>query len=208
LKLPVACGKIITMKRGLSIFALLLLAACIEVTDIGAYWDKGTVDKDLVGQWKQDAAQDPEIRAITIENNEYKIESLDDKSKGAKDYKPLLARTLTLGKYTFFMTEPVQEKDNPKHNNSNIWRYKLKGDTVTLYRLQPAAMSDYLQALKKKHPKEKDPQISIENHKTRNADKRYVAISRLDDTVAKILISVPDNAAYWEAAKIYARQRP
>ena len=99
------------MKNILVCLALLCLTACIPVDDFGSYWDKGTVDSALVGTWKNAEPKRGEVglARLTIHKDTYRIMSLAKKDR--KD-KPLFAKTLTAGRYTFFMFPPASLREN------------------------------------------------------------------------------------------------
>jgi hypothetical protein len=191
------------MRKWLPLFALLLLPACICVDDIGDYWKKGIMDKALGGTWKQEKQTDPEIWAISVHAGEYRIDALNDKTKNAKGYKPYLARTLKIGSYTFFMTDPASMDARPDAKASNLWRYTAAKDKLTLYALRGAPMEDFL---KKAYREKKNKNIEVQGQGGK-PDQAYVKIWKLDEKVFRLLAQVPDNETYWAPGKEYKRVR-
>ena len=175
------------MKKLLICLALLCLTACIPVDDFGAYWDKGTVDTALVGTWKNVKPKKDDVgpARLTVRNGAYRITSMA--KKDAKD-KPLFAKTLTAGSYTFFMAS----SDENGKTERDLVRYSLKDGRLTEYTLEVKPVETWL---KWRHPQVRNfeavackPKCLFEQ----------VKIRTLTDDVVRILSEIPDTAEYWQ----------
>lgn len=176
------------MKKFTLCIAVLCLSACIPVADFGAYWEKGTVDPALLGQWTDASKEGGKVSMeVTDDKGSYRIESREPEDRAQKDYQPSSARTLTDGPYTFLMfidnknkREGAPEKD--------LVRYDFKEGVLTEFDLNDDAAGKFL---KEKYPKAKN--ITAPKSETGN-----VEIKILDDETYEILAAIPDTEEYWK----------
>ena len=174
------------MKSFALVLAVLALASCIPVDDLGNYWDNGVVDKALIGVWRPDAefkAQSEEKDFVIAKSGDkYRMDSLNDKEKSEPGYKPTYAKTLKAGPYSFFMVGPRQ---------GDLIRYKMSGDVIEVYSLNAKAAGALL--------KERYPDVkNIETHPENDRAYEDVQIKLLDDGVFKFLSEIPDTEAFWK----------
>jgi len=189
------------MRNLLLCLSVVLLASCIPVEDYGPYWKKGVVDPALLGVWQKvpvpDADDRRESRSIKSPANDgvrvtagkgsYRIDTLDEKERQEKDYRPLIARTLKDGPYTFLMAN-----DGP---NPDFIRYVLKDGTAAQYRLEGAPMG---RLLKEKYPHAKN--IGT------NCKWAPLCIRKFDAEVYAILAAIPDTPEYWTLESRFRRR--
>lgn len=174
------------MKKFLVALALLCLTSCIPVDDFGTYWDKGTVDSALVGTWTGVRHKDGIGPAhIAVVKGVYRITSLA--KKDAKD-KPLYARTLTAGRYTFFMAS----SDTGGKTERDLVRYTLKDGRLTEYSLEVRPVEAWL---KWRHPQAKNLEAVSCKPKCLY---EQVKIRTLTADVVNILSEIPDTKEYWQ----------
>lgn len=175
------------MKKILVCLTLLCLTACIPVDDFGSFWDKGTVDAALAGTWKNDHAQKgaPVQARVKIQKGVYIIRSLS--KKDAKD-KPLFAKTLTAGRYTFFMAA----SDAQGKTERDLVRYKVANGTLTEYALDVKPVEKWLGW---RHPQAKNFEAVACKP---NCMFEEVRVRVLTDDVIRILSEIPDTAEYWK----------
>jgi hypothetical protein len=79
------------VKHAIVLAVLLCLAACINVDDFGQYRNRGSIDRSLVGEWKQVATTSDQTRSrgygiggvmrIAIKGDAYELTSFDDTGK-------------------------------------------------------------------------------------------------------------------------------
>jgi hypothetical protein len=175
--------------------ALLCSAACIPVDDFGPYWNRASIDRRLVGEWKQvpmAPGQTPgdgfgigEVMRIAIKGDAYELTPLDDAGKQRDD--PLYpVKTLTVGPHSFLVYGPT---------DGLMERYRLQGRTLTICWQFGAAMVDFITA---RYPKA----VNIGRNED---DGRFVVIKRFDDEVFRAVASIPDTA--WVCNRQYERVR-
>lgn len=172
------------MKKLLSLLCLTLLAACIDVEDFGAYWDKTTLDPALAGHWKKPAlvkedaqhkGQADELR-FTEKNGAYEVAAWH---KGEKTDDPLYpVKSLDAGPYHFIASGP---------KNGDIVRYKIEKGVLKIYVPKHQPMLDYI----------RDNYQEAENIGNDDSEGETVKIKVFDDEVFDILSNVPDSDAYW-----------
>jgi hypothetical protein len=180
------------MKRLVVACIALLLVSCIQVDDFGDYWDKATVDPSLVGRWNRvsdanEAKTTGDSWTFTVKNGAYEVQTYV-KGKPDDDGPIAPVKSLTVGPYMFLAKGPEQ---------GTILRYKVSGDTVTFYVLDPEAAWAYIQ---KNFPGESsfyrgDPEDDP-NDPENIGDP--VKIKTFNDETAKILSSIPDTDHYWD----------
>jgi hypothetical protein len=75
------------MKHAVVVVVLLCLSACINVDDFGPYWNRASVDRKLLGDWKLVPASPDQTRSkgygigdvlrIAIKGDAYELTSFD-----------------------------------------------------------------------------------------------------------------------------------
>lgn len=182
-------------------FAILFLTSCIPVDDFGAYWNRGTVDANVLGTWqKVEKNKKAEYVRITDEGGRYRIDTLDRKERQQKDYSPILAKTLTAGKYTFFMA--MDKKSGAAHfTPEGLVRYEIRRGVLTQYNLVDRRMAKFL-ANKFPHAR------NITAPKCRESCVYdSVKIRKLDAEVVRILAAIPDTKEFWTVSERWRRVR-
>lgn len=110
------------MKRNIALMIplLLILAGCIAVRDFGVYWDKGTLDKALVGAWESSKENGKGV-TFTANGSSYDMKFEDDSSSN-------VARTLMVGNNSFLMTKKAEGDVG-----GNMIAYVVQGDTFVMF---------------------------------------------------------------------------
>jgi hypothetical protein len=170
------------------LLGVLLLASCIDVGDFGAYWDKGSIDPNLTGEWvavpdAQRAGDNVEFR-ITDDNGVYKIVENDNGKENTYQ-----ARTLEVGSYSFLMVLDGEQR--------RFVRYQETDDGVTLYVLKDEPAWAFI---KQRVP---SPKIFSLEHGMLGP---ILKIKMLNDDVVKLLGAIPDNDEYWEQGATLTRK--
>lgn len=175
--------------------AVLFLSSCIPVDDFGVYWNKGTVNTKVLGKWqKMERHKKAEYVRITDEGGRYRIDTLDKKERMQKDYSPILAKTLTAGKYTFFMA--IDKKSGASHfTPEGLVRYEIHRGVLTQYNLVDRRMGKFLadhfpHARNITAPKCRDHCVYDS-----------VKIRKLDAEVVRILAAIPDTKEFWTVSE-------
>ena len=176
------------MKKLLLFVAALLLSSCILVDDLGGYWEKGVTDPALVGVWAP--ADNPSSSAdkrieITLGVDELQANSLNEKERAQKEYKPIFFKILKVPPYTFFMMR--DDKDGKK---GVLVRYKAGDDVLHLYVMRSAEAAKYLTT---RFPEEMKG-VTI-----------TPTIHVLNERALKLLVAIPDEPAYWQDAGKWVR---
>jgi hypothetical protein len=181
--------------------AVLFLASCIPVDDFGAYWNKGAVDTAVLGKWqKMERHKKAEFVRITEEGGRYRIDTLDKKERAAKDYSPILAKTLTAGKYTFFMA--MSKKSGQAHfSPEGLVRYDIHHGVLTEYNLVDRRMEKFLEG---KFPHARN--ITAPRCRE-NCVYDSVKIRKLDAEVVKVLAAIPDTPEFWTVSERWRKVR-
>jgi hypothetical protein len=185
------------MKHAAVVAALLCLAACIPVDDFGPYWNRGSIDRRLVGDWKMVAAGPEQTRRdgygigdvmrIAIKGDAYELTPLDDAGKQRDD--PLYpAKTLVVGPYRFLAYGPIDGMMEP---------YRLQGRTLTICAQFGPAMVDFMAA---RYP-------NALNIGRNEGEGKFVVIKQFDDEVFKVVASIPNTSSYWVCHRKYERVR-
>ena len=185
----------------LPIAACLLLAACTEVKDFGAYWDKGFVDPALEGTWKKiglpgkklNSTPGPDKLLFVKDGLSYAVQAInpigrtlpDDVAAQRKNDNEgrITVRTLKIGKHLFVMA-----KGEEGTQDGTIERYEIQGHVLREYFLNNGAALDFLGT---RHP-------TARNIGKNRGDGRYVVINTFDDEVFRILSEIADDSAYWD----------
>lgn len=194
------------MRKLLPLCALLavLLVSCIPVDDMGGYWDKGVIDKLLIGTWIPDkdfkSRHDSEPLQILDNEDAYRIESPDENMRNRDEGQPTLARTLQVGNYLFFMVG-VRKGD--------LLRYAVRNGALEIYVLNAHAVR---LMLAKDYPNVKNIQIDAcvicSNRAKRDETYDNVKINLFDATVYDILAKIPNTPDYWHLERRYRKESP
>jgi hypothetical protein len=139
-----------SIPRGLFLALLaILLSSCINVENFGAYWDKGTIDTALAGDWKKirvpgeelGSTPGPELLRFEKAGTFYRFLSinpitkdlrLDVAEQRKKDNDDRMrVRTLKIGTRSFMM----EHQDNDKAEGI-LQRYEIHGDVMSEYAVE------------------------------------------------------------------------
>jgi hypothetical protein len=197
------------MKHFLIVCSALLLSSCINVDDFGDFWNKASVDPNIAGLWKNVSVADKNgnVKSDKIEETHFFVEDsayvefdyrcfLKDRLKhcsaSTPDY-PL--KTLILGSYQFLI-------HGPQKHGMILYRYQATQNTMKIYDLNVDAVWDFLD---KNYPGHQN--ISKRYSVTGQEGKKtpFLAIDLMDDKVAEMLASIPDNDIYWSLLDIGAK---
>lgn len=177
------------MKKYFLFLALIMLSSCIPVDDLEAYWDKGAVDSSFVGTWQPQNRADAQTVLIAKDGDMLRVDSSDAKEREKKDYRPEFAKIIQRSKGNKFLVI----SEGVKHPKSgSLIRFKMAGDTLTVYDLNAAAVEAYL---KEKYPHAANIRV----------DDNQVKIATLDDETFKILCGIPDSKTYWSEEGLYKK---
>jgi hypothetical protein len=178
-------------RRLFGVVAVLLMSACTEVNDFGAYWDKGIVDPTVAGQWKklgvpgQPITSTPGADLLIFTNNgtSYSLRAenpmtanlgADERAQRAQDNAVThIVRTLRIKNKNFFM---VRLGGSTTHGM--IDRYEIAGNILREYWFYPAEAEEFLKA---KHP-------TAVNFKRHTDMGYFVSIETFDDEVESICL--------------------
>ena len=179
--------------------ALLILAACTEVADFGAYWDRGTLDPALAGRWKKiglpgepiNSIPGPDLVVFTKSGTSYSLQvtnpvddpalNPDARAQRVRDNNVRFeAKTLRIGGRNFLM---VRVGDGS--GRGAIERYEIKGNVLEEWWLLPAAAKEWLEA---KHPNVQGIKPFLGS---------FVTIEKLDDEVVGILAETLNDRSLW-----------
>jgi len=184
------------MKHAVVVAALLCLSACINVDDFGPYWNRASVDRRLIGDWKLVPASPDQTRGkgygigdvlrIAIKADAYELTSFDDAGKQLDA--PQTARTLAVGTYRFLASGPTRGMMAP---------YRLDGRTLYMCHQLGPAMVDFIEA---HYP-------NAVNIGKNRGEGSYIVIKQFDDEVFQALASVPDTNSYWDCDRKFERVR-
>jgi len=175
------------MRLRLFLLAVVLSqAACINVEDFGAYWDKAGTDAALAGQWRQVSASPDQTRAngygigntihLSLKADAYEMVARD--ADGKRPDALFAVKTLAVGRYHFLLTG---------HPKGIMERYSISGRTLLVCQQFGPGMVEFLRA---QYPNAR----SI--HKNRS-EGEYLVIDTFDDEAFTILSNIPDQEKYW-----------
>ena len=120
-------------RTALFLSLLLLLTACITVKSFGVYWDSGTLDPALAGNWNSTrAANGGSDVEFTADGNIYRM-----RFKNAEDVK--VVRTLKVGNSTYLMT-----KKNEDDAGGTLIAYVIQGDDMVFFAPNRDKQKDFL----------------------------------------------------------------
>jgi hypothetical protein len=190
------------------LLALVMLGACTDVADFGAYWDRGTLDPALAGRWKKIGRPGEPVGSIpgsdlvvfTRAAMSYSLQltnpvddpalDADARAQRLKDNDARLeARTLRLGGRNFLMVRA------DGGGQGAIERYEIKGDVLEEWWLYPQAAEEWLA---EKHPNAR----SIKRHSDMG---QWVTIDKLDDEAAGILVETLKEPSLWILSCTYRK---
>ena len=166
--------------------AVLFQAACINVEDFGAYWDKAGTDRALAGTWRQVPASPEQTRAhgygigntihLSVKADAYEMVVRDNGGKRPDARYPV--KTLDVGRYHFLLTGRTK---------GFMERYSISGRTLLICQQFGPEMVEFLQA---RYPDARSV------HKNQ-AEGDYLVIDTFDDEAFKVLSNIPDEEKYW-----------
>jgi hypothetical protein len=181
------------MKKLFMVFAVLVLAACIDVDDFGTTWDKTSLDPALQGEWARIPAPGEDIGLsfpagekirFVVKNGAYELRSYVE---GEKDKKPdYPVKTLTTGPYRFLAFGPKE---------GSIIKYTITDGVMTVYRLDFFRAWNFIQ---QNYP-------GVKNIVREDSDEAPIKIKYFDDEVYKILSNIPNEEIYWYPANAYKK---
>jgi hypothetical protein len=155
--------------KKLLLVACIALASCINVKDFGIYWDRGIVDKQLIGSWLPETDTSSECIMFTQGKGEL-IFTTDDRDEPA-------VRTLMMGRHTFMMMR------RPVSKSGELYKYTASKESLELYQLNKDKRDEFL----KEHA---TPNIVIN-------DDTNVTISTLDKPTFDLLQKIANDGSYW-----------
>lgn len=172
------------MKTLFLMTCLLFLTSCMDVDNFGDYWEKGTVDRYMLGKW--DLARDRnKVSIVVTEDRGMYLMTYNTQEK-------YVARTVQIGSYTFFMAKETKYRNR---NSGVIVRYAVIDGKVTLYEFDFAALAEFLKA---KYPNQQEIYDTPEG-----GGSGGLTIRVLNDEVVKILSEIPDTDQYWRKSDEY-----
>jgi hypothetical protein len=197
-----------SIPRGLFLALLaILLSSCINVENFGAYWDKGTIDTALAGDWKKirvpgeelGSTPGPELLRFEKAGTFYRFLSinpitkdlrLDVAEQRKKDNDDRMrVRTLKIGTRSFMM----EHQDNDKAEGI-LQRYEIHGDVMSEYAVEGDAALELLSA---KYP-------NATNIARARGEGRYIEIHTFDEEVFRALSDMSDPE-YWQLVCRYRK---
>lgn len=170
-----------------------LLTSCIEVENFGDYWDKAQLDPALAGHWKTkwetDKNGNKSRNEIIYFIQGASFQELDFECKMEKQRKRCEAgnptypvKTIAIGPYQFVAS------------GSDMTRYKATASSLIAYDLNVEPAWAFLES---HYPDMTN--ITKEEIAAGRGNKTYaLKIKVIDDKVAEMLASIPDNAIYWK----------
>ena len=102
------------MSRILFVLPILtLLLGCIPIADLGEYWDKGVIDKDLEGEWKQvgvEHALENQYLSFIQKDGYYEMSTASPDDLEDIPKVPMHCKTLMVGKHKYLMLDLRQNR--------------------------------------------------------------------------------------------------
>ena len=197
-----------------AIIACLSMIGCIPVGDFGAYWDKGVLDPDLEGHWKQKGvafrSQD-QYSSFEKVDTYYRHKSISvDRPRRGKGFPEIeqQARTLMAGKYRFLMVRYLQHALSEKEGQAadkmppkwvcGLVRYAIENGELQVYALKDNALA---RAIREKRingeiPGKPEPDT---------LDLSVPSITLLDEKTVQTLAVLANKADNWKATTRYVR---
>jgi hypothetical protein len=185
------------MKHATVVATLLCFAACINVDDFGPYWNRASIDRRLVGDWKLVPATPEQTRArgygigdvmrVAIKGDAYELTSFDDTGK-QRDAPFYPSKTLVVGPYRFLASGPIKGLMEP---------YRLEGRRLIFCQQFGPSMVDFIEA---HYP-------NAVNIGKNRGEGSYVTIKQFDDEVFQAVASIPDTPSYWVCDRKFERVR-
>ncbi len=154
----------------------------MDVDNFGEYWDKGTLDPYLTGEW-----------ALARNKDEVRITVSSDKQVYHIEYNTqerYIAKTLKMGNYTFMMLKETKYKDKI---SGVLVRYAIKDHNIVVYEFDHAALAEFL--------KNKYPETEVfYSTPGKGSD---ITMRLFNDETFKILSDIPDTDRYWHISDVY-----
>ncbi|MDX2028845.1 MAG: hypothetical protein SFW62_09460 [Alphaproteobacteria bacterium] len=181
------------MRKLLTFSLILLLAACIDVDDFGAYWAKASLDPALRGDWltvKNEKGDDaPQKWRFIEKQGAYKAQpySMDGQKENGEEYP---VKTFTVGPYKFFMRGQTDKL------GGYLLRYQITDGKLVVYMLNDSAMEKFMN---KNYPNRRNIYMG------ESWGKPELKIKKFDGDVYKILAAIPDDETYWHGEVKLAR---
>jgi len=159
------------------------------------YWQKGAIDADLAGKWKQtkgSGTNQPftivkDDSALRIDGMNQLLKS-DDLDIGIYSRKTIYLRTLNIGKYKFLL---IREKDKP---TGETCMYEITQGQLLIYTIVKKKVSAYIQY--------KAPGTPVFD-----GNDKHVPVT-FNDAAFKVLSEMPNNHIYWSIENVYKRLEP
>jgi hypothetical protein len=191
---------LLQMRRFLLCLVVLALSSCLPVHDFGTYWNKGYVDRAVLGNWDVNDSK-KKNKTVTVQVTDsggaYLIKLVENGKEKDQDG-PLVGRTLNAGKYKYILYG--SESDNKKRT-ATLLRYAVKNGMFITYDLKP---DSFLKLLHDKYPK-------VAEIRRSGCDGRIICepieIGTLNADVFKILSEIPDTRKYWKASSAFLRAK-
>ena len=156
----------------------LVLSGCIVVDDFKQYWNKGTVDPKLEGQWQDQGSKEPSVIFVRQEEN-YALVVPNETTPSE------LIRTLSIGKYTFMMIKTSKED-----KGGDLIRYSVEGNALKFYT-----------------PNEKK-KTEFQRFYKLNAvvfDEETIRFKEINAQIISMLQAVSGKPDYWELSGTYTK---
>lgn len=174
------------MRKWLALASLLLLAACIDVDDMGGIWAKGTLDPALEGTWMliDDHTQGKQVDSwqVSRQGDVYLIQKIGEKDE------PSLARTIAVNGHSYLLLKSHQ------NNEGALLRYAMEKGKVLQYDLKsPDEVKQWMQ--------NQPDQPQIEWSQT-GLFGNSMKIKTLDESTLKFI----DNLPQWKVVGYYKKQ--
>src|SRR5690348_3275594 len=127
------------LKKFFLCLVVLALSSCIDVRDFGAYWGKGYVDPDVIGNWViSDTSKlsgkkpEPKIVQVTESGGAYHVQYIEN-GKTQSDRDPQVGKTLKAGKYKYLL---FGTGSGIKEGKGKLFRYETRDNVLFMYELK------------------------------------------------------------------------
>jgi FAD/FMN-containing dehydrogenase len=184
--------------------ALLLLAGCIPVEDLGEQWDRGIIDPDLEGGWR---TGEDEFLSFQREADHYLVLQVSAWGAELGPEEALPARTLALGEHKFLMLR-VEDKEAGE-SYAGLVRYVVADDVLTVYQCEEEPLAE---AIKEGRVKGRLPEAPVPEEEQAEAEEEpevmdwgMATISILDDQAIAFLTELANDPESWAEEQRYHR---